>query len=80
MTTTETENVGTAGPRGRHAWNKGKIVGQKPPLKPKHVWAIRTQLQLQSKLRDLALFNFAIDSKLRVCDVVSVRMMASSEE
>jgi len=61
-------------PHGQPAWNKGKVVGQKPPLKPKHVWAIRTQLQLQKKLRDLALFNFAIDSKLRGCDVVSVQM------
>lgn len=75
MNTTEIKNVDAAGPRGRHAWNKGKIVGQKPPLKPKHVWAIRTQLQLQGKLRDLALFNFAIDSKLRGCDVVSARMI-----
>ena len=75
MTTSEIENIDTGNPRGRHAWNKGKIVGQKPPLKPKHVWAIRTQLQLQGKLRDLAMFKFAIDSKLRGCDVVSVRMV-----
>ena len=75
MTIHETGPVDSERPRGRHAWNKGKIVGQKPPLKPKHVWAIRTQLQLQGKLRDLALFNFAIDSKLRGCDVVSVRMI-----
>lgn len=66
--------------RGRHSWNKGKIVGQKPPLKPKHVWAIRTQLQLQGKRRDLALFNFAIDSKLRGCDVVRVRMIDIAPE
>ena len=75
MNTNEIENIETGNPRGRHAWNKDKIVGQKPPLKPKHVWAIRTQLQLQGKLRDLAMFNFAIDSKLRGCDVVSVRMV-----
>lgn len=67
-------------PRGRHAWNKGKIVGQKPPLKPKHVWAIRTQLQLKGKHRDLALFNFAIDSNLRGCDVVLVRMIDIAPE
>jgi len=53
-----------------HPWNKGKITGQKPPLRPKHVWAIRTRLQLAKRTRDLALFNLAIDSKLRGCDVV----------
>jgi integrase len=55
-------------------WNKGKLVGQKPPLQPKHVWAIRTRLQLDRKVRDLALFNLAIDSKLRGCDVVSLKV------
>src|SRR4051812_39969243 len=50
---------------GRIAWNRGKIVGQKPPLKIKEVWAIRVRLQLAEKARDLALFNLAIDSKLR---------------
>ena len=49
----------------RPAWNKGRIVGQKRPLKPKHVWAIRVRLELAEKHRDLALFNLAIDSKLR---------------
>jgi len=44
-------------------WNKGKIIGQKPPLQAKHVWAIRTRLQLAKKIRDLAMFNLAIDSK-----------------
>jgi hypothetical protein len=53
-------------------WNKGKLIGQKPPLQPKHVWGIRTRLQLACRIRDLALFNLAIDSKLRGCDVVSV--------
>ena len=53
-------------------WNKGKLLGQKPPLQPKHIWSIRTQLQLADKVRDLALFNLAIDSKLRACDVVSI--------
>ena len=56
------------------AWNKGKLTGQKPPLQPKHVWAIRTRLQLNSKMRDLALFNLAIDRKLRGCDVVSLKV------
>jgi integrase len=55
-------------------WNKGKLIGQKPPLQPKHVWAIRSRLQLGKKTRDLALFNVAIDSKLRGCDVVSLRV------
>ena len=55
-------------------WNKGKLTGQKPPLQLKHVWAIRTTLQLDGRIRDLALFNLAIDSKLRACDVVSLRV------
>lgn len=58
----------------RVPWNKGKIVGAKPPLQPSHVWSIRTKLQMESKTRDLALFNLAIDSKLRDCDVVAVRV------
>jgi integrase len=56
----------------RVAWNRGKIVGQKPPLKIKEVWAIRVRLQLAERSCDLALFNLAIDSKLRGCDVVRV--------
>jgi integrase len=55
-------------------WNKGKLVGAKPPLQPKHVWAIRTRLQLAGLLRDLALFNLAVDSKLRACDLVRLRV------
>jgi len=55
-------------------WNKGKLTGQKPPLLIKHVWAIRTTLQLDRRIRDLALFNLAIDSKLRGCDVVSLKV------
>ena len=59
----------------RHVpWNKGKLTGQKPPLQLKHVWAIRTTLQLDGRARDLALFNLAIDSKLRGCDVVSLKI------
>jgi hypothetical protein len=53
---------------------KGKLTGAKPPLQPKHVWAIRTRLQIADRKRDLALFNVAIDSKLRGCDVVSLRV------
>ncbi len=55
-------------------WNKGKLIGQKPPLQLKHVWAIRTTLRLDGHIRDLALFNLAIDSKLRGCDVVSLKV------
>ena len=53
---------------------KGKLIGQKPPLKPKEVWAIRILLQIHRKTRDLALFNLAIDSKLRSCDLVALRV------
>jgi len=55
-------------------WNKGRLVGQKAPLKLKEIWAIRIRLQLAGKVRDLALFNLAIDSKLRGCDLVSLRV------
>jgi hypothetical protein len=55
-------------------WNKGKVVGAKPPLRPKHVWSIRTKLQVEGRVRDLALFNLAIDSKLRSCDVVALKV------
>ena len=53
-------------------WNKGKLTGQKPPLKVQHIWAIRIRLQMSGRLRDLALFNLAIDSKLRACDLVRI--------
>lgn len=55
-------------------WNKGKLVGQKAPLKLKEIWAIRIRLQIASRIRDLALFNLAIDSKLRACDLVKMRV------
>jgi integrase len=55
--------------------NKGKLTGAKPPLRPKHVWAVRTRLQLANRLRDLALFDLAIDSKLRGCDVVALKVV-----
>ncbi len=60
--------------RSRQPWNKGKFTGPKPPLQARHVWAIRTRLQLADRKRDLALFNLAIDSKLRACDVVSLKV------
>ncbi len=58
----------------RAPWNKGKLTGAKPPLRQKHVWAIRTKLQIEQRVRDLAMFNLAIDSKLRGCDVVALKM------
>jgi integrase len=58
----------------RTPWNKGKLIGAKPPLRPSHVWSIRAKLQIAERTRDLALFNLAIDSKLRGCDVVAVRV------
>jgi integrase len=60
-------------PPNRVPWNKGRLIGPKPPLLPKHVWSIRTRLQFTGKSRDLALFNLAIDSKLRGCDVVALK-------
>jgi len=50
-------------------WNKGKLIGQKPPLKLREIWAIRIKLQLKKETRELAIFNLAIDSKLRSCDL-----------
>ncbi|MGC3962349.1 MAG: tyrosine-type recombinase/integrase [Rhodocyclaceae bacterium] len=58
----------------REPWNKGKLIGQKPPLKPKDIWAIRIHLQQEHRVRDLAMFNLAIDSKLRGCDLVNLRV------
>jgi integrase len=63
-----------AAPLKRISWNKGKLTGAKPPLRPKHVWSIRTKLQIEGRARDLAMFNLAIDSKLRGCDVVAIRV------
>jgi integrase len=61
-------------PHKRLPSNKGKLTGPKPPLQPKHVWSIRTKLQIDGRVRDLAMFNLAIDSKLRGCDVVAIRV------
>ena len=58
----------------RLPWNKGKIIGSKPPLRTKNVWTIRTKLQVADRIRDLAMFNVAIDSKLRGCDVVCLKV------
>jgi len=59
---------------GRIPWNKGKLIGQKPPFKLKEIWAVRIRLQIARRIRDLALFNLAIDSKLRGCDLVRLRV------
>ena len=55
-------------------WNKGQLIGQKPPLKLREIWAIRIRLQLKKDTRELAIFNLAIDSKLRSCDLVHLRV------
>ncbi|WP_408602565.1 tyrosine-type recombinase/integrase, partial [Paraburkholderia guartelaensis] len=58
----------------RVPWNKGKLTGQKPPLKLPEIWAIRTRLQMSSNIRELAMFNLAIDSKLRACDLTRLQV------
>lgn len=55
-------------------WNKGRLIGQKPPLRLQEIWAIRVRLQIDKRYRDLALFNLAIDSKLRACDLLKLRV------
>src|SRR6476646_5036922 len=61
-------------PPKRTPWNKGKLIGAKPPLLARHVWSIRTKLQIERRARELAMFNLAIDSKLRGCDVVALKV------
>src|SRR5438128_12245669 len=73
MTMQDTENTVPTTSK-RLPWNKGKLTGAKPPLRPKHVWSIRTKLQVEGRTRDLAMFNLAIDSKLRGCDVVALKV------
>jgi site-specific recombinase XerC len=60
--------------QSRAPWNKGRIIGQKRPLLPRHVWSIRVRLEMTGNARDLALFNMAVDSKLRGCDLVCLRV------
>jgi integrase len=55
-------------------WNKGKLIGQKPPLRLQEIWSVRTRLQMAGRTRELALFNLALDSKLRGCDLVRLRV------
>ena len=58
----------------REPWNKGKLVGPKPPFKLQEIWAIRIRLDIEHRIRELAMFNLAIDSKLRGCDLVRLRV------
>ena len=58
----------------REPWNKGKIIGQKAPFKPKDIWALRVRLQMEKRLRELTLLNLGIDSKLRGCDLVALKV------
>src|SRR4051794_12814961 len=60
--------------RDQRPWNKGMLIGQKKPLEPKHVWSIRVRLEIARSWRDLVIFNLAIDSKLRACDLVKLRL------
>ena len=61
-------------PKSPTPWNKDKIIGQKAPLKLREIWAIQIRLQMANRLRDLALFNLAIDSKLWACDLVKLKL------
>jgi len=72
MNDQDPSSIGKAGHPQRR--NKGKVIGPKPPLRTGHVWSIRARLQLERRTRDLALFNLAIDSKLRGCDLVALRV------
>ncbi len=68
----DNDTAAPAKPPRRPPWNKGKLVGPKPPLKVSHIWSIRTKMKTDNRTRDLALFNLAIDSKLRGCDLVAL--------
>jgi hypothetical protein len=70
----ETIMGSTGNANHREPWNKGKVVGQKAPFKVKDIWALRVRLQMENRVRELALFNLGIDSKLRGCDLVSLKV------
>lgn len=72
-------NSSSSKTKAAEPWNKGRLVGQKLPLKLREIWAIRVRLQLGERYRDLALFNLVIDSKLRGCDLVSLRVKDVSQ-
>ena len=67
----------TPTPHKRLPWNKGKLTGAKPPLRPKHVWSIWTTLQIEGRARDLTMFNLVIDSKLRGCNLAHERPLCA---
>lgn len=71
MYTHQSENTASS---THSPWNKGRLIGPKPPLKLREIWSIRIRLQMQHQVRELALFNLAIDSKLRACDLVTLRV------
>jgi hypothetical protein len=73
----DNEAIPSNSPLRRQPWNKGSLIGAKPPLRASQVWSIRTKLQLEKSTRDLELFNLTIDSKLRGCDVVRCASMMS---
>src|SRR5450759_4220590 len=66
--------------RDQRPWNKGLLIGQKKPLEPKHVWSIRVRLEIARSWRDLVIFNLAIDSKLRACDLVKLDWMTFAQD
>lgn len=68
------ENLTESFKAEKRPWNKGKLIGQKSPLTPQQVWAIRVRLQLADHKRDLAMFNLALDSKLRGCDLMGLKV------
>jgi len=61
-------------PHNQRPWNKGRLMGQKMPLTLQEIWSIRAHLQRKGQIRDLALFNLALDSKLRACDLLKIRV------
>ena len=68
------DNIADHTRRTTAPWNRDKLIGPKPPLKAKEIWSIRVRLQVAHRIRDLALFNLALDSKLRACDLVALRV------
>jgi hypothetical protein len=70
----ESDMEANASTANREPWNKGKIVGQKAPFKLKDIWALRVRLQMENRVRELALFNLGLDSKLRGCDLVALKV------
>jgi integrase len=68
------ESIDTNATKSREPWNKGKLIGQKTPFKVKEIWAIRTRLQFAGRTRDLAMFDLGLDSKLRGCDLMKLKV------